>query len=472
MAIGNSDNQPQNSETPDRLVLLQRQLTVLVLLLLAIFLCFQVGSYFSDMFRILGYSILLFYLFINIVDWLDSLLHNRVMAILIVYLGLLGITVFSVIILFPALIYQISQLINTTFNQLPQLLQNLISLLSPLEARLHAASIRISSIDILNNIASSMPKPDASLVLGRMTDMAMSTMTWLVYGLSVIVVSFYFLLDGKNMKDSVLKLFPKRYYLTLTVLVTDIDLSLQMFFRGQIVLGLLFGLFMIAVFLSLGVHYALLLGGFLGVCEIIPVIGPTIGFVPILLTVAFDGMDNIYLNRFGQVLIILIVLNLVQWLKDNIVAPKYIGNVIGLHPVMIFIAIMIGARLDGLSGVVCALPVACVMNVLANHLSVRLGAGKSILVEAESRDQSFEAEVKTTSEDKATPSESFGVEPAHESAESVAARGLSTIKPEPRGAKQLESPQDPEGGLRADLNASGAAKRDPNAHTAEILDDL
>src|SRR5271156_2424946 len=135
MVIGNSNNHPPNSEFSDRLVLLQRQLTVLVLSLLAVFLCFQVGSYFSDMFRILGYSILLFYLFINIVDWLDSLLHNRVMAILIVYLGLLGITVFSVIIVFPALIYQISQLISTTFNQLPQLLQNLISFLSPLEAR-------------------------------------------------------------------------------------------------------------------------------------------------------------------------------------------------------------------------------------------------------------------------------------------------------------------------------------------------
>ena len=83
--------------------------------------------------------------------------------------------------------------------------------------------------------------------VSRVTDAAMSTMTWLVYGLSTVVVSFYFLLDGRNMKERVIHIFPKRYYLMLTVLTTDIDLSLQMFFRGQIVLGLLFGLFMIAV---------------------------------------------------------------------------------------------------------------------------------------------------------------------------------------------------------------------------------
>jgi predicted PurR-regulated permease PerM len=67
-------------------------------------------------------------------------------------------------------------------------------------------------------------------------------------------------------------------------------------------------------------------------------------------------------------------LNLVQWLKDNIVAPRYMGNVIGLHPVMIFITIMIGARIDGVSGIVCALPAACVINVLLSHMVPRFAA--------------------------------------------------------------------------------------------------
>jgi predicted PurR-regulated permease PerM len=381
---------------PDRLLLVQRQLTVLVLSLLAIFLCFQVGSYFSDIFRILGYSILLFYIFINSVDWLEKKLNNRAMAILIVYVGLLALTIFGVIVVVPALLYQITQLVSTTFNQIPQLIQQIIKMLTPLEATLHAASIRVKSVDILTNIATNIPKPDAGIIFGRVTDVAMSTATWFAYGLSTVVVSFYFLLDGRNMKERVIALFPKKYYLMLTVMTTDIDLSLQMFFRGQIVLGLLFGLFMIAVFLAMGVHYALLLGGFLGVCEIIPVIGPAIGFVPILLTVAFDGLDNVALNRFAQILVIFLVLNLVQWLKDNIIAPRYIGNVIGLHPVMIFIAIMIGARLDGLSGIICSLPVACVINVLISHLSSRFGPSLSPLEEFEQSQHASAGEVGPT----------------------------------------------------------------------------
>ena len=378
----------------DRLVLLQRQLTVVVLALLALFLVFQVGSYFSDIIRILGYSILLFYLFINTVDWLEKHLRNRAMAILIVYFGLLAITIFGVIVVVPALIWQVTQLATSLVNQFPDALQQFIKMLTPLETTLNAASIRLRAVDILTSIATNLPKPDPGLIIGRVTDAAMSTMTWLVYGLSTVVVSFYFLLDGRNMKERVIALFPKKYALTLTILATDIDLSLQMFFRGQIVLGLLFGLFMVAIFLAIGVHYALLLGAFLGVCEIIPVIGPAIGFIPIVLTVAFDGLDNIGLNRFAQVLVIFLVLNLVQWLKDNVVAPKYIGNVIGLHPVMIFIAIMVGAKLDGLSGIIVSLPVACVINVLVNHLVTRFGPTRSAFVQEATKDDSTTANVE------------------------------------------------------------------------------
>jgi predicted PurR-regulated permease PerM len=135
---------------------------------------------------------------------------------------------------------------------------------------------------------------------------------------------------------------------------------------------------MIFVYLLMGVHYALLLGVFLGIWEIVPVIGPTIGFVPTLVAVAVDGADMIPLNRISQVIVVFLVFQLIQWLKDNFVAPKYIGNVIGLHPVMIFIAIMIGARLDGVLGIIYSLPAACVVNVIVTHWAARASAAKKI----------------------------------------------------------------------------------------------
>jgi len=323
------------AEHRDHLSILLRQLSIVVLALLTFFLIWQIGAYFADIIRILIYSVLLSYLFINVVDYLEKYIRNRAAAILIVYVLLTAVTIFGIIVVIPAVIYQVSQLVSNIFNNIPQAIEYLTNLLSPLEARLHQSQIQVRAIDILTNLAANMPKPDPSQILGRMSDVAMSTMTWLLYGLSIIVTSFWLLLDGHNMKENIIRLFPSKHHDLLSVMSTDMDLTLQMFFRGQIVLGLLFGAFMVAVFFFMGVHYALLLGGFLGICEIIPVIGPTIGFIPALASVAVDGMDNISTNRIAQIVIVFIVLNLVQWLKDNIVAPRYMGNVIGLHPVMI-----------------------------------------------------------------------------------------------------------------------------------------
>ncbi len=353
-----------------KLALVQRQLTVVALTFAALFLCCQVASFFADILRILGISLLLSYLFINVVDWLEKYVRSRAAAIFIVYL-VLGVTaIVTAVLVLPAMVYQLAQLGETIFQQIPQIVDKLVAALHPLEEKLHAAKIEVNAMDILSSAASNLPRFDSTLFFARMSDMAFSTMTVFMYGLSVLVVSFYFLLDGHRIRDSIIKLFPRRLQLRCHSMAEQMDNSLQAFFRGQIVLGLLFGGVMIGVYFMLGMHYALILGVFLAVWEIVPVIGPPIGFIPAAIVVAIDGMDTIPVNRFGQILILFAIFNGLQWLKDNLVAPRYIGNVIGLHPVMIFIAIMIGARLDGMLGIIFSLPAACVANVLFNNLLV------------------------------------------------------------------------------------------------------
>ncbi|MBA3992222.1 MAG: hypothetical protein C0469_01760 [Cyanobacteria bacterium DS2.3.42] len=350
------------------LALVQRQLTILALAFAAFFLCCQVASYFADILRILAISILLSYLFINVVDWLEKYVRSRAGAIFIVYF-VLGVTaIVAVVLVVPAMIYQAAQLGETIFQQIPQIVDKVIAALHPLEEKLHAAKIEVKAMDILSTFAANLPRPDSTQILARIQDMAFSTMTIFMYGLSVLVVSFYFLLDGHNIKDSIIKLFPRKIQAQCQIMAGQMDTTLQAFFRGQIVLGLLFGGIMIAVYFILGMHYALILGVFLAVWEIVPVIGPPIGFIPAIVVVAIDGMDTFPGNRFVQILILFAVFNGLQWLKDNLVAPRYIGNVIGLHPVMVFIAIMIGARLDGMLGIIFSLPAACVVNVLFNNL--------------------------------------------------------------------------------------------------------
>lgn len=351
----------------DQLLTLQRQLIITVLLILLLALVFVVGTFFGDILRILGIALVLAYMVINIVDWLEKILKNRALAVILVFISMLAVMSVSALLIVPAVVFQITQLVQTTINAVPEWLGKLTQMITPIEQRFHQYQIDVKAIDILNNVIANLPKPDATMVMSRVSDVAMGTMTWLLYWVSISVVTFYFLLDGNKITDALINLFPGQQQPFLRRVAADADKSLQSFFRGQLVLGIAFGLVMLVIYTLLGVQYALLLGIFLGVMEILPVIGPPIGFAPAILSVIFHGM-SIPVNRFMQVLILTAVFSVLQQFKDNFVAPKYIGNVIGLHPIMIFIAIMIGARLDGTLGIIFALPVACVANVFFSHL--------------------------------------------------------------------------------------------------------
>lgn len=377
----------------DPLQSVQRKLVIAVLALIIFSAACQFVLYFLDIVRILGISILISYLFISVVDWLEKILKNRAFSIFVVYAIVAVVLVILSLTVVPSLLVQINQLIESVFHELPRTIESFGRSLAPLDERLHAAQIQVRAIDLVTTVAQSIPKPDTSMIFSRVGEVAMSTMTWLLYALSILVVSFYFMLDGYRMTDWVIAAFPKSYHHSLKNMAAEIDVSLQAFFRGQLVLGLFFGLVMLVVYLVIGVPFALVLSVLLGIWEVVPVIGPPIGFLPALIVVALNGLDNIPANRIGQVVILLLVFNIFQWLKDNLVAPRYIGNKIGLHPVVIFIAIMIGAKIDGMLGIIFAIPVASALNVVYRYML--LGSDESATPLAESAAPVAETEAKS-----------------------------------------------------------------------------
>lgn len=351
----------------DKLLILQRRLAIATLAVVLLFAIWQVGGYFADLLRILGISFLLSYLFIGGVDFLQKYIKNRAICVGIVYTTVLSATIVSAIVVIPAMVYQVASLVSSTVNELPAFLKGIEQALAPIQERFNQVHMDIKVIDVVTNFVAQAPKPDPGAVVSRVSEMAMSTMTWSVYAISVSVVSFYFLLDGHRMNRSLISMFPKDFQPGLVEVVKDIDRSLQSFFKGQVILGLLFGVVMLAVYVIAGVEYSLLLSVFLAICEILPVIGPPIGFAPAVVAVAVHGC-SLPGGTIVQILILTAIFAVLQQVKDSVIGPKYIGNVIGLHPILIFIAIMIGGRVDGMLGIILAIPAACVVNVLITHM--------------------------------------------------------------------------------------------------------
>jgi len=361
----------------EQLLKVQRRLTIMLLSVALLFVIWQVSGYFADLLRILGISFVLAYLYIGAVDFLQKYITNRAICVALVYTTVLAATIISAVFVIPAMVYQVTSLISTTVSEIPTMLKTLEQAMTPLQERFNQIHMDVKVIDVVTNFVAQAPKPDPGALVSRVSEMAMSTMTWSVYSVSISVVSFYLLLDGHRMNRSVISLFPRSYELALQDLVRDIDRSLQSFFKGQVVLGLLFGVVMLAVYVVLGVQYALLLSVFLALCEILPVIGPPIGFAPALVAVAVHG-SVLPGERVLQMLILTAIFMILQQVKDSVVGPRYIGNVIGLHPILIFIAIMIGGRIDGMLGIILSIPAACAINVLVSHLPKLLTMGGEV----------------------------------------------------------------------------------------------
>ncbi len=354
----------------ERLRRLQRKVTIGVLILIASFMLFQVAIFFVDILRIIGISILLSYLIINLVDFTNRFVP-RAVAIVVVYIILAVLLTIGLVLFVPSMLYQLTQLAESTVVSIPSFFEWLTNSLMMLEQKFSTTNFHFKALDFLSAIASRLPTPDTGLLFDRVSGAAMSTMTWLVYAISVAVTGFYLLLDGHKIKNRFISWFPTNKHVALQKMASDMDKSLQSFFRGQIVLGLGAGIVMMIVYSLMGVHYALLLGLVLAAWEIVPVIGPPLGFLPALVSVLMHGMDNCPGNRLVECLVLTIIFCVMQQVKDNVVAPRYIGNVIGIHPILIFIAIMIGARLDGIMGIIFALPAACVINVVVNNLPLK-----------------------------------------------------------------------------------------------------
>lgn len=354
-------------EKEQKLHRVQRRLVITCLVLVIAFIGIKLIEIFSDLVHIIAISVFVTYTVISLVDFLHRRLKNRMIAVLSVYILGALLTLVGILLVVPTILFQFAQLIQLTANELPKLIQNSGDFLKPLETRLSNYDIHISTDQLTGTLINSLPNLDGSFIIAQMSGVAVSTMSFAVYSMSILVLSFYFLLDGGNMVSSYVKLFPVNWQKDMRPAVSEINACLQAFFRGQIVLGLLFGVFMVIVYMVLGVEYALALGLLLGIWEIVPVIGPTIGFIPALVSVSFLGMSNINCDRVFEIIILIVVFNVFQWIKDNVVAPKYIGDAIGLHPVLIFIAIMVGARLDGILGIIVSLPVAGMIAVMFRY---------------------------------------------------------------------------------------------------------
>jgi predicted PurR-regulated permease PerM len=155
------------------------------------------------------------------------------------------------------------------------------------------------------------------------------------------------LLYGKSLWQGTVNLLPPQIGLPFS---ESLRLNFQNFFISQILLGLFMVATLIPIFLIMEVPFALLFALLIGIGELIPFIGATLGIGLVTLLVM--------LNNFWLAIRVAIAAIVMQQIKDNILAPRLMGEFIGLNPILIFVALLVGFKVAGVLGVIIAVPLA------------------------------------------------------------------------------------------------------------------
>lgn len=176
------------------------------------------------------------------------------------------------------------------------------------------------------------------------------------------VYLFYFLLEkrgiNKNWTDY-LPIAESRTKEEIVFVLGSINDYLILFFRGQVLVALCDGILLTMGFLALGMNYALLLGMVAGMLSIIPFLGVILSLVPAIILAIVQFGDWLH------PLLVLGLFGLVQALEGFVIAPKIMGDRVGLHPMTIMIAVMVGTTLmGGIVGGILAIPLTAALRVV------------------------------------------------------------------------------------------------------------
>lgn len=299
-------------------------------------------GYFQHPITILSIAAILAFLLNYPVKFFERARISRTQAVIIVLLVTLTLLVITGFTLVPMVIDQTIQLLNKIPDWLTTSQKNLTQFEALAKARNLPIDLRVVSTQINNNIQNFVQQL-ASFAVGFAGTLVSGILNFVL----IVVLAFYMLIYGERVWYGLVNLLPANIR---NPLITSLRLNFHYFFLSQILLALFMAVTLTPIFLILNVPFGLLFAILIGISQLIPFIGATlgIGLVTLLLL-----LQNWWLAV--QVALVAIV---IQQIKDNLIAPKLLGDFIGLNPLWIFIAILMGFEIAGLLGTIVAIPIA------------------------------------------------------------------------------------------------------------------
>jgi len=223
------------------------------------------------------------------------------------------------------------------------------------------APLGVTSEDVQRSIERARDQLQSGEVAGQVLSGALLLVQWVAAILLIVVLTFFFLKDGEQLRDWTVTLFAQRRRTMLAEVLDRAWGALAAYVQGVFLVATIDALLIGIVLLLVGVPIALPLIVLTFLAAFFPIVGAVLaGAAAVLVALVSNGTVD--------ALIVLAAIVVVQQLEGNVFYPVVVGKRLRLHPVAILLALTAGAVLAGVAGAFLAIPVAAVTSAVLDHV--------------------------------------------------------------------------------------------------------
>ena len=341
----------------------QRRLIDAALILAVVALGCVVGPDLAGVFYAFGDVLLLFFLawllsfaLLPLIRGVASIIPRmpQAGAVIIVYLAIVALLLAIVVQASASLATSIGQFIQDA----PRFEEQLQNLLTQVQAQLTALGFQVDLASQAPIIVENLQTWALQLV-GPLQSLAFASIGVFGNVLLLVILSIYIAIDRAAIVAFLYRLVPPGFVTEARLLQTSVSKSFGGFLRGQLVMGVVFGVFTAIVNIVFGLEYAALTTVTAAVLHAIPFFGPFVSWMPpVAVALLFDP---------SAVLPVLIVMGIAWFVTMNVISPRMMSGAVGVHPIVVLASVVIGGKIAGVAGAIFGIPIAAVLSVFFFH---------------------------------------------------------------------------------------------------------
>jgi len=184
-----------------------------------------------------------------------------------------------------------------------------------------------------------------------------------VTGMTVLGLTFFMLLEGPSWLETLWRVVPEHHHEHARRLAGQMYRAVSGYVTGNLLTSLIAGLAVAAMLTIVGVPYAVPLGILVGILDLLPMVGATLASVAVIAVALFSSVT--------AAVVMLVFFVIYQQLENHILQPLVYGKTVQISPLVVLIAVLLGAALDGMLGAIVAIPLAASLQILVKDYAER-----------------------------------------------------------------------------------------------------